>query len=171
MADTVIQTAQQATDYTRSALGGVTDSLRQNPVPFALLGLGAAWLIARRFSSSRPASSDSGRRYLDDAPDRDEAYFTDAGDSMRQMARTGPSQLLQVVQDHPLVVGCGVLMLGVAFGLALPETEVENEWLGEARDTVLGRTRDLVRDAVADVQDAAGTLADAAGKIAGHLQS
>ena len=48
MADTASQTAQQAMDYTRDA----RQTARQNPFPLALIGLGAAWLIARQASSN-----------------------------------------------------------------------------------------------------------------------
>ena len=59
MADTASQTAQQAMDYTR-------DRVRQNPVPLALLGIGAVWLIARQASSN-----DSYRRRREQGDYRD----------------------------------------------------------------------------------------------------
>lgn len=238
MADTASQTAQQAMDYTREATSGVTDRLRDNPVPLALIGLGAAWLLARRNTSSRrgnygirrserdygreygteptrdealygngrerglmerirqnpiPATlagvglswlalsgSESGRReYVADWDeesgeerwaDRTRDYVSDKSASMRRMARRRQSQLQHMIQDNPLLVGCGAMMLGVAFGMAVPETETENQWMGEARESVVGRARDMARDAANQVQDAAGTVADAAGKIAGKAQ-
>jgi len=72
-----------------------------------------------------------------------------------------------MVQDNPLLVGAGALMLGAAFGMAVPETDTENELMGEARDNVVGRARDMARDAANQVQDAASTVADAAAKVAG----
>jgi hypothetical protein len=45
MADTAGQTAQQATDYTRGTANGVTETMRENPIPVALIGIGAAWLL------------------------------------------------------------------------------------------------------------------------------
>ena len=86
---------------------------------------------------------------------------------MRRMVRRRQSQLQHMVQDNPLLVGAGALMLGVAFGMAVPETDTENEWMGEARDTVVGRARDVARDAASQVQDAANTVADAAKKVVG----
>jgi hypothetical protein len=52
--------------------------------------------------------------------------------------------------------------------MAVPETDTENELMGEARDTVVGRARDMARDAANQVQDAASTVADAAKKVAGQ---
>jgi uncharacterized protein DUF3618 len=255
MADTASQTAQQAMDYTRDAASGMTERLRENPLPLALIGIGAAWLLARRGSSNggryrvRRTERDYGRAY-GGARTRDETlygnqgeyanqaeyygnqdehgvmarirqnpipatlagvgltwlafsknqsrdweyssqwrdtsredeglgesarqiasrtreYASDAGDSMRRMVRRRQSQLQHMVQDNPLLVGAGALMLGAAFGMAVPETETENELMGEARDTVVGRARDMARDAANQVQDAASTVADAAKKVAG----
>lgn len=243
MADTASQTAQQAMDYTRDAASGMTERLGENPLPLALIGLGAAWLFARRGSSRggryrmRRAQRDYGREYGAE-PTRDEAlygnqgesgvmarirhnpipatlagvgltwlafsnsepreweyssrwrdrsredeglgesaqqiasrtreYASDATDSMRRMVRRRQSQVQHMVQDNPLLVGAGALMLGAAFGMAVPETDTENELMGEARDTVVGRARDMARDAANQVQDAASTVADAAKKVAGQ---
>jgi hypothetical protein len=75
-----------------------------------------------------------------------------------------------MVQENPLLVGAGALMLGVAFGMAVPESETENELMGEARDTMVERARDMARDAASQVQDAAGAVANAAGKVVGSTQ-
>jgi ElaB/YqjD/DUF883 family membrane-anchored ribosome-binding protein len=240
MADTASQTAQQAMDYTRDAARDMTDRVRQNPLPLALIGIGAAWLIARQASSNDsyrrrrdqgdyreyggeftrdealygdqsenglmdrirnnplPAtlagvgltwlafSSTESREWeyssrwrdtsregqgLGESPSqiasRTREYASDATDTMRRMVRRRQNQLQRMVQDNPLLVGAGALMLGAAFGMAVPETETENELMGETRDNVVGRARDMARDAANQVQDAASTVADAAAKVAG----
>ena len=233
MADTASQTAQQAMDYTR-------DRVRQNPVPLALLGIGAAWLIARQassndsyrrrreqgdyrdyggewtgdealygdqsdtglmerirnnpipatlagvgltwlaFSSAESREWEYSSRWRDSSREgqglgesasqiasRTREYASDATDSMRRIVRRRQNQLQRMVQNNPLLVGAGALMLGAAFGMAVPETETENELMGETRDNVVGRARDMARDAANQVQDAASTVADAAAKVAG----
>jgi hypothetical protein len=242
MADIASQTAQQATDYTRDVARSMTDRARQNPFPLALIGLGAAWLIARQASSQggsyrmRRDQRDYGREYggewtrnealylnqsehglvarirnnpipatlagvgltwlaFSSAESREWEYSSrsrdasregqglgesasqiasrtresasDVTDSMRRMVRRRQNQLQHMVQDNPLLVGAGALMLGAAFGMAVPETDTENELMGEARDNVVGRARDMARDAANQVQDAASTVADAAAKVAG----
>lgn len=241
MADTASQTAQQVMDYTRDRASGLTERFRENPLPLALIGLGAAWLIARASSNGgryrmRRRDRDYNREYGGELT-RNEALFGDRGDqgvmarirtnpipatlagvgltwlafsktepraweyssqwrdgsreeeglsesarqiasrtreyasettdSMRRMVRRRQNQLQRMVQDNPLLVGAGALMLGAAFGMAVPETDTENELMGEARDTVVGRARDMARDAANQVQDAASTVADAAAKVAG----
>jgi hypothetical protein len=71
-----------------------------------------------------------------------------------------------MMNDSPLLVGAGALLLGVAFGLAVPETERENEWMGEARDSVVDRAQELASEAAATIQEKASRVADAAGSIA-----
>ncbi len=259
MADTASHTAQQAMDYTREQASGVVGSARQNPIPLALIGVGAAWLLstqARRSASyDRPRYArgydeddylmdreweerdDSGfmgkirnnpiptalagiglgwlafsggerehdyRRYAAGRPawrtadeeterwrtaggergtaanvtdsasqvaSRTKEYASETAQSMKRMARRRQNQVQRMAQESPLLVGAGALMLGAAFGLAIPETETENEWMGDTRDTMVDRARDMARDAANDVQEAAGTVADAAKKITGKAQS
>jgi hypothetical protein len=169
MADTASETAQQALDYTRDAANSVVGTARQNPIPLVLIGLGAAWWLTNR---SRTSSSASDRGLYRRGYERDDESGSRLGASAGRLAtrRTNQlqrttNQLQRTIEQNPLLVGAGALMLGAAFGLAIPETETENEWMGEARDSVVGRARDLARDAANQVQDAASTLADDAMKL------
>jgi hypothetical protein len=263
MADTARQTAQQAMDYTRDRTSGVVGTARQNPIPLALIGVGAAWLLTKRarrgarsrdardygsYSSERawtrdeepygdegdggfmdrirqnpvPAAlagvgltwlafsgSDRDDMSWDYGRDRDDRwrdrpaggtwsgqpgtseaggttqnlsesasnmasrtreYASETADSMRRMARRRQNQLQRMVQENPLLVGAGALMLGAAFGLAVPETEAENELMGDARDNMVGRAREMARDAATQVQQAADTVAESAKDLAGKTQ-
>jgi hypothetical protein len=76
-----------------------------------------------------------------------------------------------MVEENPLLVGAGALMIGAAFGFAVPETETENEWMGETRDNIVERARETARDAAGQVQDAASSVADAAKKLTGTPRS
>jgi hypothetical protein len=190
MTDTASQTAQQAMDYTRDITSGITNQIRRNPIPLALIGLGAAWLLASRWSNGRRWNG-SRRDQFDETEygsewarderlyreqnqygvrSRTKEYASDAADSMRRMVRRRQNQLQHMVQDNPLLVGAGAMMLGAAFGLAVPETDTENQWMGDARDTVVERAREMAHDAASRVQDAAGTVADTAGKVAQKSQ-
>ena len=61
-----------------------------------------------------------------------------------------------------------ILLIGAAIGLALPETERENEWLGEAREGVVDRAQELARNAASTVQEVAG---EAAGQVVSRVVS
>jgi hypothetical protein len=162
MADTASETAQQALDYTRDAASSVVGTARQNPIPLVLIGLGAAWWLTNR---SRTSSSASDRGLYQRGYERDDESGSRRAASVGRMATRRTNQLQRTIEQNPLLVGAGALLLGAAFGLAIPETETENEWMGEARDSVVGRARDLARDAANQVEDAASTLADHAIKL------
>jgi hypothetical protein len=193
MADTASQTAQQAMDYTRERASDVAQGARRNAIPLALIGVGAAWLLTNRSRRSnydedwryRRDYGDYGRtsprdeslygggsasRYAEGTASRAREYASDTADSVRRMTRRRQNQLQRMVQENPLLVGAGALMLGAAFGLAVPETDAENELMGPARDNMVDRARDMARDAASQVQEAASTVTEAAKKITGKQQ-
>jgi ElaB/YqjD/DUF883 family membrane-anchored ribosome-binding protein len=170
------------------------DRLRSNPVPAALAGIGLGWLAfsasagpsRRRFAgltreneySNRWAeASDAGASHegvatlaanVSESAERMAArakeYAGETSLAIRQTGRRAQSQLQRMIEENPLLVGAGALMLGAAFGLAVPETERENEWMGETRDNVVEKAQELARHAASHVQEAAGSLTDAVTK-------
>ena len=58
------------------------------------------------------------------------------------------------------MVAAAAVAVGATVGLALPETDTENEWLGETRDTM-----------VEQAQEVATQMRQAAGDIAGQVAS
>jgi hypothetical protein len=231
MTDAASETAQQAMDYTRDRTSEAVGKARQNPIPLALIGVGAAWLLTTRsrrtasygqqewydndnsdrgfmarvrnnpipaalagvglgwlafagneaeddylrydrsHTSRMPAIGPAGGGAGSDVAARTKEMASDAAGSVKRMARRRQNQLQRMVEENPLLVGAGALMLGAAFGTVVPETETENEWMGDARDNVVDRAREMARDAASQVQDAAGTVADAAQKVAGKTQT
>ncbi len=155
--------------------GGLMARIRNNPIPATLAGVGITWLAVtspERYTWSD--TDDSGRGLTDRASEmasRTKEYAADTAQSVRRMARRRQNQLQRIMNENPVLVGAAALLLGAAVGLAVPETETENEWMGEARDNVVERARDVARDAANEVQDAATTVADAAKKLVGKSQS
>jgi len=60
-----------------------------------------------------------------------------------------------MLHENPLAVGAASLALGAAIGLAIPETQRENQLLGEARDSVMDKTMGTAQDTMQKV----GTIA------------
>ena len=89
----------------------------------------------------------------------------DARERVQRTTRRAQSQLQRAINENPLAVGAAAVILGAAVGLALPETEHENEWMGETRDTVLDKAQDVARTTAERVKDAASDVV--AGTITG----
>lgn len=186
-------TMEGVRDMTESATSTARDVFSNNAIPLAMIGLGAAWLMISRTSHNepQPRREDGSRRYQ---WQREEAarwkntsaghqYSTasdDFGVSPASMAavrdepimarnnravRSGANRLQRMVRDNPILVGAGAMMIGAAVGIAVPETEIENEWMGDARDSVVDSAQQMAESAVSKVQESAGSVADAAGRI------
>jgi len=252
MADTAAETAQDVMNQTRDTAGGVVQSVQQNPVPAALIAVGAAWLmmnrsgstdrsVGRGYRSAPPRNRTysqggdgivstvrsnpipamlagaglgwlmySGRetqgsgnggyaggyRWSEHEPaqqrnqqssrtpgeglassvsesastiaSRAKDYVDDTSEELQYQGRRAQNQLQRMLDESPLLVGAGALLIGTALGLAVPETEVENQWMGDARDTVrdtvIERTQDIAQSATSQVQQAAAGLADTVSK-------
>jgi hypothetical protein len=71
----------------------------------------------------------------------------------------------QTAKDHPIALAAGAAAVGLAAGLAVPETDMEREKLAphaqQARQQVEGKVKDTVAQVKSGAQDAAGSVADA----------
>jgi len=108
------------------------------------------------------------KEYAADVASKAERYADDMGSAVRTGGRQAQNQLQRLMSTNPFLVGVGALAIGAAIGVMAPETDSENEWMGEARETVLDRAEDMARTAVSRVQDAAGEMA---GEVASRMIS
>ena len=70
--------------------------------------------------------------------------------------------------EAPLAVGAVALALGTAVGLAVPRTRVEDEWMGDARDTLMDKAQSVASETLDKVGEVAervtGEMAGASGE-------
>ena len=209
MANTAGQAAEQVMDTS------FVQTVRANPIPAAMIGIGAAWLLLKGRSDSPRGYRSRDYRYRTsgaygstgdygtgasapgsaygasgayDAGQRDWRVGTpestavgttgyseyasgsagassrvpEFGGEMRNYSRAQSVSFDRVVRDNPLVVGAAAALVGVAIGMSLPASETENKLMGEARDSVVDRARDLAGDAAEKVKDVAGKAVEAA---------
>ena len=126
---------------------------------------------AETASRVRDTVSDAASSVADSARNvasRAQEYTRDAANQARYRGRRAQSQLQRMARENPLMVGAGALLLGSIVGLAIPETDKENELLGEARDSMLDRAQEMARNVGARAQE---TAADLAGEAASRIVS
>lgn len=92
----------------------------------------------------------------------------------QQEARRAGRQAYRTIEDNPLTFGAVALGLGVAIGLALPETRQEDRLLGDTRDRVFdaaqGAAGDVANRAQNVVEEVRPEVEQTARKVANDLQ-
>jgi len=81
----------------------------------------------------------------------------DLGRRARQTTRGAQRTIERTWQQNPLMMGAASAVLGLIVGMAVPETEIENEYMGEARDNAFESVQQTVRETVGKVQEAASS--------------
>lgn len=159
-------------ERTRGAAGAIAERAGSNPWPAVLVGAGLGYLLYHALSENdrRWDSSWNARGYSRDDPEgRAVAYTSESGSyetaggrpgdghTVRQMAHRGGRQLARagrrastfasrgarMVRDNPIGFGIAALAAGAAVGLSAPETETENEWMGDTRDALIDRAKEM----------------------------
>ena len=168
----------EARDMMVRASESTMRTIKENPMPVAIAGIGIAcagagltWLVlssgakaaqAATEGASEIASSGSSKSALKSATKSMKQAGRTAGDKITQLAHEASAQGRRVehavegaVSEHPLVVGAALLAAGTAIGLALPRTKLENGWLGRERDHLVQVAQTAAKGAV----DKVGSLA------------
>ena len=59
----------------------------------------------------------------------------------------------RILHGNPIATGIAAVAVGAAVGLAAPASELENEYLGPARDTLIEKGREAGADTVSAVKE------------------
>ena len=79
----------------------------------------------------------------------------DAADYAQWQAQRARSWLEQTWEDNPLLVAGAALAAGALIGLSAPETQMENQLMGDARDSLVEKAQGVAEDTVQKAQDTA----------------
>ena len=181
------QVVGSAGETARGAGSSIVEAIKQNPVPAALLGLSLGWLYMNRPSAGRTLSRAAGR-----APSQGrgtvgaavgrtqetagqlagQAQYTvgQIADRVQGQARRARGQFQRTLYENPLAIGGTTVALGVAVGLALPETRQEDQFMGQARDSLMQQAQATARDTQQKVQRVVEEATTAAQKEAQEQQ-
>ena len=162
----------------------VADSMRRNPIPVALIGLGLGMLMVRSFrgnghdyetgystprarqnftgSQARYGARDADAGALSQVKetasnlaDRSTTALSNLGGKAKDTAATFGTRCGQILRDNPLAMGAVAIAAGTAVGLALPSTKLESEYIGEASEKLVDQAQEVARGAIDKVQNAA----------------
>jgi ElaB/YqjD/DUF883 family membrane-anchored ribosome-binding protein len=169
---TASERMNEMTERTRGAAGAIVERAGSNPWPAMVVGAGLGYLLYRAFSEdeARSGASWNAAGYSREYPEgravsysrEPGTYETTAeppfeGQSARSIATRGGRQLARagrrastfasrgarMVRDNPIGFGIAALAAGAAVGLSAPETETENEWMGDTRDALIDRAKEM----------------------------
>jgi hypothetical protein len=137
---------------TQGAAGQVVGKVRENPWPALLIGAGATWMVI-------DATRGHGE---DDAPRRGRRRQGGAGHYVKQAVSTvadagrgAGGHLQQFARDNPLLAGAATLGIGMAVGMAIPESAKEAEVFGNAGRAIARKAKDAVRGTMDTMRGAA----------------
>jgi hypothetical protein len=80
--------------------------------------------------------------------------LSDAGRMMQQ----GRNRIECMVRQYPLAVGAAAVILGASLGAVVPETDKENELMGEAKENAMQRAQEAASGAVGRIKEAAADV-------------
>jgi hypothetical protein len=167
--------ARHAADSVSGAGRRLVDTVRDNPIPAAMVGIGLSWLLfgGRSRSSGtyatgqqRQSESQGGvRAVADRASEMGEQVAErarDVANTVRYDAREGARLASDQFRANPLAMGAAAVAIGVAAGLAIPETRQERELMGEVRDRLVDRAKDVATETKEKLQTVAERTIDQA---------
>ena len=97
---------------------------------------------------------------IQDAASNVASRAEDAADYAQWQAQRARGWLEQTWDDNPLLVAGAVVGAGVIIGLSLPETQMENQLMGDARDNLVEKAQGVAEDTVQKAQQAANKATD-----------
>jgi ElaB/YqjD/DUF883 family membrane-anchored ribosome-binding protein len=91
-----------------------------------------------------------------------QSQVSQLGNQTQQAAQQATSGFQAMMQNNPLAVGAAAVAVGLAIGLAVPETSKEDELMGDARADMTDRAQQMVQDTAQKVQTVAQEAVGAA---------
>ncbi|MEX2692044.1 DUF3618 domain-containing protein [Rhizobium mongolense] len=133
----------------------------------AMFDAASGW-ASKTWAQVKDTASNIGTRASDAASSISERSAS-AGTSMQEQASRLNDAILTHFRDQPLVGGALAFAVGAAIGAALPHTEAEDEYLGEAadaaKDTVAAQASSMMDQGTEIASDVYGRAVSAAADV------
>ena len=151
------QLVDQGLDYLKNSgareyAASLGASVKTNPLPVTLAGIGIAWLMAvgnrTPQSGTTSGSMQSAKESMQSAKDSMASGIQAARERASQLTDTAGRQIDRarenwdyVLREHPLVLGAVGLAIGAVAAALAPRTSKEDELMGEARDKLMDQAK------------------------------
>ncbi len=175
------QLVDQGIDYLKNSsareyITNLTGTVKYNPMPVALMGVGLAWLIAMQnrpvqyrfietrsnmgsesftgeetepgmMSSAKDKMSQASER-MRDMKNRTAERMSDLSTSAREQAERMKGSWDTMLRDHPLAIGAIGLAIGAVAAAMAPRTRKEDELMGSTRDRLVDQAASVATEKV-----------------------
>jgi hypothetical protein len=133
----VQETAQQAGQYVQEKASDV---------------LGQARDTAGQVTEQVQETAQQAGQYVQEKVGQVREQASQLGEQAQQTLQGTGRQVQRTVENNPVPFGIAALVAGVLIGLALPETQTENQVMGEKRDQLLDNAQSVAQDVKQRVQ-------------------
>ncbi len=124
---------------------------------------GAKETLSDAAGTAKHAVSDaagSAKEAVSDAAGSAREAVSEARSQVSRQARRAQMGFWQGMEERPLAIGAAVMALGVVAGLLVPSTRKEDELMGETRDQLLDKARELGGEALDKGKQVASVAVD-----------
>jgi hypothetical protein len=162
--ETAGETAKGVTDM-------LVDTIRRNPIPAAMAGAGLLMLWRSRSQSTTDNNGqgsplDAARRGVDSVGERAQDVTEGAGQLASDVATNARltagelgTQARRIMYEQPFVAGIAALGAGAALGALLPETQIEQDLIGEPSEALVSKAGEAANEVGERAEEAISTAA------------
>ena len=149
-------------DRVRERVTGIGETVRDTTVGLTSTAREKVSDLGERVSEVREHATESASHIADRA--RYAAH--NVSESARHRVQTMGDRFDTTLTDNPMAIGVVALAVGMAAGLAIPETRRERQLMGPYRDELAGRVRERVDETREKVEHLASRVVDEAKDLA-----
>jgi hypothetical protein len=144
--------ARQAGQRLNDGASGIVQTIKDNPIPAVVAGVGLAWLLLGSGSSSRPSSAPGPVQKAKETV----SDFAGSAQEAVSSAATPPIETARgAFDENPMALAAGVLALGLVVGFLAPATQSETRVIGDVGGRVADKVSEVARDATDKAQHVA----------------
>lgn len=140
--DAAQSAGEKAVDAVRDAAGQVSDRIRSGAEQIADRVRGEGEQMGYRMEQMGYQARSRAGDFRQQMSERGQEFGAQMGYQARQVGRRIEHQ----VEDNPLLIGAVAFAVGAAVAMLMPQTRMENRYVGEARDRVMDSAKELGQD-------------------------